>query len=100
MKALYERKHHRLLKPLQVGDEVLVYDSTERANQGKLTRSWYGPLKILARHSKSTWIVANPVEAGGQFLAHSSQLRKYYAHEGEWAHAEADVLGGCSIFSR
>ncbi len=91
MKALYNRKHHRLSRPLQVGDEVLVYDPTARANQGKLARSWYGPLRILAHHSRSTWIVANPAEAGGQFLAHSSQLRKYYAHEGGWAHVETDA---------
>ena len=78
METLYRRKHPRLSKPLQVGDEVLIYDPTARSSRGKLERPWFGHLKIVAQHSKSTWIVKDLAEADRQFLVHSSQLRSYH----------------------
>jgi len=77
--ARFQWKHPRRSTRLEIGDSVLLRDVLCRTRPlGKLAPRWKGPFIVRDRESRSTWWISRPTHQESLFLAHSSQLRKFY----------------------
>ncbi|KAL3698024.1 hypothetical protein R1sor_012100 [Riccia sorocarpa] len=57
-KARFDKTHRLRPKPIQVGDWVLVYDSSlenQHSTVRKFSRRWFGPYVVLAVHDNATY---------------------------------------------
>ncbi|KAL3686234.1 hypothetical protein R1sor_004256 [Riccia sorocarpa] len=57
-KARFDKTHRLCPRPIQVGDWVLVYDSSlenQHSTVRKFSRRWFGPYVVLAVHDNTTY---------------------------------------------
>ena len=80
--ARFRWKHPFVSRPFKIGDRVLLKDPIWRSRTlKKLSPRWSGPYVIRGRKSRSVWWISREI-GDYQTMAHSSQLRSFYAQRG------------------
>lgn len=74
-----QRMAHRMRKPLQIGDLVLVHDTAlKTAFTRKMNNRWFGPFVVTRQHAKGSYFLGELDGTPRLVSVAASRVRMYY----------------------